>query len=137
MTTPTPEYARLEDLVRAEADAKLAAVKPLADAYRKLLTDREEFAGLDAQNVAAVRATRAAALKAGFTERALNEAGYRAINDLTKPTAARKSAAKKPAPATTRAGKRPTTSTAAPGKATSGKSATPATATVPESPAAE
>ncbi|RJO77633.1 hypothetical protein D5S18_07825 [Nocardia panacis] len=126
MTTPTPEYARLEDLVRAEADAKLAAVKPLADAYRKLLADREEFTGRDAENVAAVRATRAAALKAGFTERALNDAGYRAINDLTKPAAARKTSAKKSAPVTPRARKR---AAATPGAS---KATTPARPSQPE-----
>ncbi|AYF75277.1 hypothetical protein D7D52_16940 [Nocardia yunnanensis] len=140
MTTPTPEYARLEDLVRAEADAKLAAVQPLADAYRKLLADRENFAGLDAKNVAAVRATRAAALKAGFSERALNEAGYRAITDLPKPTAARKTAAKKSAPAKPRvaASKRATaTAPATQSKAASGKAATPTPASTPEPPAAQ
>ncbi|NNH73710.1 hypothetical protein HLB23_28305 [Nocardia uniformis] len=131
MTTPTPEYAQLEDLVRAEADAKLAAVKPLADAYRKLLADRDEFAGLDATNVAAVRATRAAALKAGFTERALNEAGYRAISDLTKPPAARKTSAKKPVPAVRQARKR-AAATTPPSKA-----AAPSSASEPQPPASQ
>jgi len=83
--------------VRAEADAKLGAVKPLADAYRKLVTDREEFTTRDATNVAAVRTARAAALKAGFTVGALNDAGYREISELAKPAAARKAAAKKSA----------------------------------------
>ncbi len=126
--------------MRAEADAKLAAVQPLADAYRKLLADREKFAGLDAENVAAVRATRAAALKAGFSERALNEAGYRAINDMPKSAAARKTSAKKSAPPKPRAGsgKRVTaTSPASPSKAVSGKATTPIPASTPEPPAAQ
>ncbi len=99
--------------MRAEADAKLAAVKPLADAYRALVADREEFTARDAKNVAAVRAARAAALKAGFTERALNEAGYRQTTELTRPATARKPAAKK-TPATRRRTRKPVAAAAPP-----------------------
>ncbi len=99
--------------MRAEADAKLAAVKTLGEAYAALRRDRDEFAARDTANVAAVRAARTAALKAGFAERALDAAGYRDIAELITPAPARKPRTGKRTADTPRRGRRRATGTAA------------------------
>lgn len=104
MTTPMnsspkrPDPERLEQTVRAETTAKLAAIGPLADAYTRLLHARDAFAEHDAANVAAVSQARSNAIRAGFDEKTLAQLGFTAATEVLKSPNSRRAAPPKHPP---------------------------------------
>ncbi|NKV33000.1 hypothetical protein GS921_25265 [Rhodococcus hoagii] len=61
-------FAALDEKIRAEAEAKMQAIRLVAVAHRTLTKTREEFAAQDAKNVSALDSALAEARKAGFRE---------------------------------------------------------------------
>jgi len=84
-----PDGKKLETMVRAEADSKLAAIGPLELSYDTLVRAREEFARRDADNVAAVQQARSEAIRAGLTVRTLDQLGFTAVEPLVRETHSR------------------------------------------------
>lgn len=66
-------FAALDEKIRAEAEAKMKAIRLVATAHRTVTETREEFARKDAENVAELTSALAEASKAGFRDSDLKQ----------------------------------------------------------------